>query len=136
MAVSAFGATISVGGAPLAEVTSIGVPTLTGGVIDVTTHSSPDRWREFIRELRDASEFSVTMMYVAGSASDDACAASINSDTATAVTLTAKAASGEEQFTISAFGTSYEVADLEIDVAQTATLTLKPTGKPTQTSAT
>jgi acyl-CoA synthetase (NDP forming) len=132
MAVSAFGATISVASTALAEVVSIGVPSLTGGVIDVTTHASPDRYREFIRELRDAGEFSVTMMYTAGSTTDDACVAAINSDTATTVTLTAKAASGTEEFTISAFGINYEVADLEIDAAQTATLTLKPTGKPTQ----
>lgn len=135
MAVSAFGATISVGGAALAEVTSIGVPSLTAGVIDVTTHSSPDRWRQFIRELRDAAEFSVTMMYTAGSATDDACIASITSDTAVAVELTARAASGSEEFTISAFGTSYEVADLEIDSPQTATLTLKPTGSVAQAAA-
>lgn len=132
MAKDAFGATISVGGSALAEVTSIGVPTLTGEVIDVSTHSSANRWREFIRGMRDAGEFSVTMKYVAGSASDDACIATVTADTATAVVIDVKAATGTEDLTISAYGTSYAVNDLEFDGEQTATLTLKPTGAVTQ----
>lgn len=132
MAKSAFGATLSLGGAALSEITSIGVPTLSGEVIDVSTHGSTNRWREFIRGMRDAGEFSVTMKYTAGSTDDDACIAAITSDSATAVVIQAAAASGTEDLTISAFGTSYEVNDLEPDGDQTATLTLKPTGSVTQ----
>lgn len=132
MAQSSFGATVSVGGASLAEVTAIGIPSLTGEVIDVSTHSSPGRWREFIRGMRDAGEFTITMKYTAGSPTDDACIAAITSDTATAVVLDAKAASGTEDFTISAFGTDYSPNDLEPDGDQTCTLTLKPTGAVTQ----
>lgn len=132
MAQSSFGATVSVGGASLTEVTTIGIPSLTGEVIDVSTHSSPGRWREFIRGMRDAGEFTITMKYTAGSATDDACIAAITSDTATAVVLDAKAASGTEDFTISAFGTDYSINDLEPDGDQTCTLTLKPTGAVTQ----
>ena len=132
MAASAFGATVSVGGTSLAEVTAIGIPALTGEVIDVSTHSSTNRWREFVRGMRDAGEFTITMRYTAGSATDDACIAAITGDTAVAVVLDAKAASGTEDFTFNAFGTSYDVNDLEIDSDQTATLTLKPTGAVTQ----
>lgn len=132
MAQAAFGATVSVGGTSLAEVTAIGVPSLTGEVIDVSTHGSTNRWREFIRGMRDAGEFTVTMQYTAGSTTDDACIAAITADTATAVVITAAAASGTETFTISAFGTSYDVNDLEPDGSQTASLTLKPTGSVTQ----
>jgi hypothetical protein len=132
MAQSAFGATVSVGGTSLAEVTAIGVPSLTGEVIDVSHLLSTDRYREFIRGMRDAGEFTLTMNYEAGSATDDACIAAINSDTAVAVTLTAAAASGTETFTISAFGTDYSVNDLEPNGEQTCSLSLKPTGKPTQ----
>lgn len=132
MAVSAFGATVSVGGTTLSEVTSIGVPSLTGEVIDVSSHGSTNRWREFIRGMRDAGEFSITMQYTAGSADDDACIATITADTATAVVIDAIAASGTEDITISAFGTDYSVNDLEPDGSQTATLTLKPTGSVSQ----
>lgn len=132
MAQAAFGATATVGGVTLSEVTSIGIPSLTGEVIDVSTHSSPNRYREFIRGMRDAGEFTITMQYTAGSADDDACIAAINADTTTAVVLTAAAASGTEDFTISALGTNYTVNDLEPDNSQTATLTLKPSGQPTQ----
>ena len=132
MAQAAFGATATVGGVTLSEVTSIGIPSLPGEVIDVSTHSSPNRYREFIRGMRDAGEFTITMQYTAGSADDDACIAAINADTTTAVVLTAAAASGTEDFTISALGTNYTVNDLEPDNSQTATLTLKPSGQPTQ----
>lgn len=128
MAKSAFGATLSLGGVALTEVVSISVPSLTGEVIDVSTHSSPTRWREFIRGMRDASEFSVTVRYTAGASMDDACIAAITADVATAVVISAAAATGRENLTISAFGTGYQVNDLEIDSDQTATLTLKPTG--------
>ena len=132
MAQSAFGATISVGGSSLAEVTSIGVPSLTGEVIDVSTHSSANRWREFVRGMRDAGEITISMEYEAGSATDDACIAAITGDAAVAVVLVAKANSGTEDLTFNAFGTSYEVNDLEVDGKQTANLTLKPTGAVTQ----
>lgn len=132
MAQSAFGATVSVGGTALAEITAIGIPSLTGEVIDVSTHGSTDRWREFIRGMRDAGEFAITMRYTAGSATDDACIATITSDAVTAIVLDAKAASGTEDFTLNAFGTDYSVNDLEPDSDQTATLTLKPTGVVTQ----
>ena len=132
MAQAAFGATATVGGVALSEVTSIGIPSLTGEVIDVSTHSSSNRYREFIRGMRDAGEFTITMQYTAGSADDDACIAAINADTTTAVVLPAAASSGTEDFTISALGTNYTVNDLEPDNSQTATLTLKPSGQPTQ----
>lgn len=132
MAKSAFGATVSLAGSDLTEVTSIGVPSLTGEVIDVSSHGSTNRWREFIRGMRDAGEFTVTMLYTAGSTDDDACIATITADTATAVVIKANAASGTESLTISAFGTDYTVNELEPDGSQTATLTLKPTGAVTQ----
>jgi len=135
MAQAAFGATASVGGVALSEVTSIGIPSLTGEVIDVSTHSSPNRYREFIRGMRDAGEFTITMQYTAGSADDDACILAVNADVTTAVVLTAAAASGTEDFTISALGTNYTVNDLEPDNSQTATLTLKPSGQPTQAAS-
>lgn len=132
MAKSAFGATISLAASALAEVTSISVPSLTGEVIDVSTHASPGRYREFVRGMRDTGEFTVTMNYLAGSASDDACIAAVNADTPTAVTIIAAATSGTETITISAFGTNYTVNELAPDGSQTATLTLKPTGQITQ----
>lgn len=135
MAESAFGATISVAGTALAVVRSIGVPSLTGEVIDVTSHSSSNRYREFIRGLREAGEITVSMLYTAGSATDDACIASINSNTAQAIVLTAAAASGTEDISFDAFGTAYSVDDLNHDGEQTATLTLKPTGEVTQAAS-
>lgn len=132
MAKTGFGTTATVGGVALSEVQSIGIPGLSGEVVDVTHLSSTNRWREFIRGLRDAGEFSISMLYEAGSASDDACIAAITADAATAVVVDANAASGTEDFTISAFGTTYEVDDLEPGSPQTATLTLKPTGSVSQ----
>lgn len=136
MARSAFGATVTLASTSITGVTSVGVPSLTGEVIDVSTHGSTNRWREFIRAMRDAGEFTITMRYIGGSSIDDACIATITSDAATAVVISVAAASGRENITISAFGTDYTVNELEPDGDQTATLTLKPTGAVTQAAAT
>lgn len=132
MAELGFGATVSVGGVSLAEVQSINVPELTAETVDVTTHSSTNRVREYIRGLRDTGEMSVTMLYTAGSASDDACITGRDSDAVVAVIIQANAASSTEDITFNAFVTGYSVSALEPDSAQTATLTLKPTGAVSQ----
>lgn len=134
MAKTAFGATISVGGVTLSEVVTIGPPNRTRETVDVTHHGSTDGYREYLTTLRDGGEASVTMNYVAGSASDDACRAAYDDDDAVAVVIAVKAASGTEDVEFNAFATDYAVDALEIDGKQTATLTLKVTGPITQES--
>lgn len=128
MAKHGLGATVSIAATALAEVTNIGVPERSADVIEVTSHDSTDGHREYIRGLRDAGEITITMLYVAGSASDDACIAAVDSDDVVAVEIVAKAATGTEDITFNALATGYKPNALKPGEAQTATLTLKPTG--------
>lgn len=132
MAQSGFGATITVGGSTAAEVTRITIPTVNGEVIDVTTHESVDRFAEYIRGGRSLGEGSFEMLLEAGSSTEDACLAAINSDSPVAVTITVKASTGTETLTYSAFGRTYDAGELTVDGRQEATFSYQPTGKVTQ----
>lgn len=133
MAKHALGCTVSVGGSAIAEVTAIGIPEITGEVIDVTTHDSADGFKDYIRGLFDTGDCTITMKYTAGSTTDDACIAAVTGAAAVAIEIVAYAASGTEDITFNAFGTGYKINDLSPGEEQTATLTLKPTGAaPTQ----
>jgi predicted secreted protein len=47
----------------IANVTNIGGPNRTRDTIDVTTHGSPDAWKEFIGALKDGGEVSLDINY-------------------------------------------------------------------------
>ncbi|MFD9064183.1 phage tail tube protein [Kitasatospora purpeofusca] len=47
----------------IGEMTSIGGPSLARDTYDVTTHGSPDQWREFIGGLKDGGEVSGDVNY-------------------------------------------------------------------------
>lgn len=63
-AVLAQGATISFDGSPVAEVTNYDLG-ISADETDVTSHDSPDRFREFIPALKDPGEFPITVNWVA-----------------------------------------------------------------------
>lgn len=54
----AYGTIIRMNGVPVAEVDNISGPKMKRDTQDVTSHSSPDGWREFIGTLRDGGEIS------------------------------------------------------------------------------
>jgi len=47
----------------IAQISDVGGPGLAMDTIDVTTHDSPDAWREFIAGLKDAGEVSLDLVY-------------------------------------------------------------------------
>lgn len=57
--ISAFGTTFQWNGNPLAELTSIGGPTISMDTIDVSSHDSADAFREFIGGMGDGGEVSL-----------------------------------------------------------------------------
>lgn len=57
------GSTSGSGGTAIAAVTSIDGPELTLETIDVTTHDSPNGFREFIGGLKDAGEVSMELAF-------------------------------------------------------------------------
>lgn len=63
-AVNAFGTLLKRNGTTVAEVNDITPPSLGRDEIEVTHHQSPNRWREFIKGLKDAGEFSMSINYI------------------------------------------------------------------------
>jgi len=57
--ISAFGTTFNWDGADLAELTSIGGPSMKAETIDLSTHDSSDQFREFVAGMRDGGELTV-----------------------------------------------------------------------------
>jgi hypothetical protein len=56
---SAFGTTLKKGATAIAELISIGGPTISADTIEATSHDSPDGYREFLQGLRDAGEITI-----------------------------------------------------------------------------
>lgn len=136
MAKTTHGATVALGATTLAAVTNVKIPNLSRGMIDVSNHGTTTA-KEFIPEdLYEMGDFVVTMDYIAGSTTDDACISALTSSPSSpvAVTVTVKAATGTEDVEFNAFGVNYEIQDLPAASAdkQQAVLTMKPTGARTQ----
>lgn len=58
-AVGAFGTKLNWNSVDVAELTSISGPNETMDTIDVTSHNSPDAYREFIAGIRDGGDISI-----------------------------------------------------------------------------
>ena len=63
MAFFANASVFKLGSTTISEVTSISAPNLTADTIDVTTHGSTGRYREFIQGLRDGGEITIEGFY-------------------------------------------------------------------------
>ncbi|MAM72605.1 MAG: hypothetical protein CMO29_02180 [Tistrella sp.] len=132
MAKTTHGTTIHLGAVKLAGVTNVKLPNMTRGMIGTTDHDTIVA-KEFMPEdLYELGDCVITMNYVAGSTTDDACLAAMtaSAESPIAVTALVKAAAGTEDVDFNAFGTTYEIGDLPSGSTdkQTCTLTLKPTG--------
>lgn len=83
-AVASFGTILQYVGTPdvpIAELTNIGGIEISQGTVDVTSHDSTDRWKEFIGGLRDGGEFSCEGNYVSGDAGQQAASDHFAQDT-------------------------------------------------------
>jgi predicted secreted protein len=67
-AVAGFGTKLNWDTVDIAELTSISGPTETMGPIDVTSHDSPDTYREFVAGLRDGGDISFEGNFIKGDA--------------------------------------------------------------------
>ena len=56
---AAFGTKMYINGYQVAELTNIGGPGVKADIIDVTSHDSPDKFREFIAGVKDGGEISI-----------------------------------------------------------------------------
>jgi predicted secreted protein len=65
-AISGFGSTIQWNGHAIAEIRTIGGPSLKADTIDVTSHDSTSTFKEFIAGLRDGGEISIDGIFIPG----------------------------------------------------------------------
>lgn len=119
----------------LAEVLSVKAPSLSRGTIDTTTHDSVDGIMEFMGEgVADPGELTVQVHRVPGSATDTAILAALaaGQNMAMKVTSNGRKNDGTAQVMQTAgvgIVTGYEPDDQPVQGKQTATLTIKASGK-------
>ena len=136
-AVSGFGTLLQLGdGADpevfttIAEVKDITGPGLEADTIEVTNHSSPGAWREYIAGLLDAGEVTFDVNYLPGDATHDATTglqANLLARSVDSYRLTWPTA---DTVTFPAFVTGFETG-APVDDALSASVTLKVAGEPT-----
>jgi len=127
---SAFGSKLKRAGTAIAEISSIDGLKLSAETIDVTTHDSPDGYREFIQSLRDGGEVAIEGNFIPGDTNGQiALLTDFNAGTAQSFQITFPDATGTS-WTFTAIVIGYETG-AKFDDKLTFTATLKVTGKPT-----
>lgn len=131
--ISAFGTLLKRGATTIGEVFDISGPGLSREEIEVTHHTSANRWREFIKGLKDAGEVTFSINYIPTN-STHAAATGILDDFADDTVIDTWSIvfpdSGATTWSFPAFLTSFEPA-MPIDDRLTADVTLKISGQPT-----
>jgi len=113
----------------IANIKSVGPPSLSRDALEVTTHDSPDAFREFIGGLKDGGEVAMEGVYVPSDTGQAQLITHLKSDTADGVAaLTLVLADGSD-WDFNAICTSYEGSSPHDD-ALGFSATLKVTGNP------
>jgi len=110
----------------IAEVVSISGPGLSAEAIDVTSHDSPEGWREYVGGLKDGGEVTFDINFIPGNTTHAELAGRIGAyvDTFQLVFPDNTA------WTFDALITGFEPQE-NVDGKLSASVTLKITGKPT-----
>lgn len=128
MAFFANGATIKLGATTVAEVTSISGIDLSADSIDVTTHGSTSRYREFIQGLRDGGEISIEGNYT--TASSSLIVTQLNTSATVVAVITLPTTPSATAFTATVITTGFGT-EAPVDGVIPFTATFKITGVPT-----
>jgi len=126
---SAFGTSITIDSAAIAELTNIGGVDISMDTIDVTNHDSSDAYREFIGGLIDAGEVPIEGNFYPGDAGQVALLTALNARTASAFVITFPASVGAT-WTFNALVTGFMAAEAPVDGVLPFSATLKISGKP------
>jgi predicted secreted protein len=121
------------GGAPeaftaIANIEDITPPAPTRDTIEVSSHSSTDKWREYIGGLRDGGELGLVLVYEADSSSQNALRDDLETDAARNYQIVFNDG-GATVWQFSGLVTGFEVAAPR-DSKYTANVTIKVSGKP------
>ena len=127
MAVFAQGAVLKLGSTTISEVTSISSPNLSADTIDVTTHGSTGRYREFIQGLRDGGEITIEGMY--NTSSSATIVAQLNTSATVTATVDLPTTPSTTRFTASVICTAFS-SEAPVDGAISYSATFKVSGQP------
>ncbi len=140
MAFSSFGTQLQIGdGATpteafttIAEVMDISGPGLQQGTVEVTTHSSTNRYREFLATLKDGGEVSFDINYLPANGTHDPTTGLLKKyeDGTIANYQLIFPDTAATQWDFSGIVTGFEPSE-PVDGALTASVTLKISGSPT-----
>lgn len=132
-ALHAFGTLLKRNGTTIGEVFDISGPSLARDSVEVTHHQSPNRWREFIKSLKDGGEVTFSINY-RPTDSTHATGTGLLADLANETTVDTWSLvfpdTGVTTWTFPAFLTAFEPKE-PIDDRLSADCTLKIAGQPT-----
>lgn len=122
------GAILKLNSTTISELTSITAPNFSADTIDVTTHSSPDAYREYIQGLRDSGEIAVEGFYT--TASSAAIMTQFNTSATVTMTVDLATKPSATRLTATVICTAFS-ADNPVDDKIGFSATFKITGKAT-----
>ena len=132
----AFGSVFKYEGPPeveVAELTNISGPSLSADTIEVTSHDSTSRYREFLQGIRDGGEITVEGNSVSGNAGQARVYSHYLSDTAGGVQKVVIALNDGSYWLASCIVTNFQPTDAPYDGKIPFSATFKVTGVPTFT---
>lgn len=127
MAFFANASVFKLGSTTISEVTSISAPNLTADTIDVTTHGSTGRYREFIQGLRDGGEITIEGYYTTASA--NTITTQLNTSATATATIDLPTTPSTTRFTATVICTAFS-SEAPVDGAISYSATFKVTGQP------
>lgn len=110
----------------IAEVVSVGWPSVQVDDVEVTHHGSPDDFREYIGGLKDAGEVSVTINWIPGDASSNMLLGLVGTRTVRAMKIVT---ANDFQAAFPGYIKGFEVTQ-ETSSALQATVTIRVAGAP------
>lgn len=132
-ALNAFGTLLKRNGTTVAEVNDISGPGLSRDNIEVTHHQSANRWREFIKGLKDGGEVTFSVNYIPTNATHNVAAGMLgdfSNETTVDTWSLVFPDTGATTWSFPGFITSWEPAE-PIDDKLSADVTIKVSGQPT-----
>ena len=127
MAFFANASVFKLGSTTISEVTSISAPNMTADTIDVTTHGSTGRYREFIQGLRDGGEITIEGFYTTASA--NTITTQLNTTATATATIDLPTTPSTTRFTATVICTAFS-SEAPVDGAIGYSATFKVTGQP------
>lgn len=123
----AYGATLTLDTAAIGEITNIGGIELTADTVEMTSHDSADRYREFLQGLRDGGEITIEGNHDPVDAGQVEIMTQFELDAPSEAVFTMADGSS---WTADTIVTAYKPGDAPVDGKIAFSATLKITGKP------